>query len=117
MAKTSGNTKADTVILWHVDGFNEPYNAVNMHDDGKHGDTKAGDGVFVAEIPSQLAGKKVRYYVEARSSGKEMTSDFYPARAEAAPLTFRVKAAKSSDSVLRINEVVAASSRRAKRPR
>ena len=107
VAKTTGNTKAETVILWHVDGFNKPYNEVNMHDDGKHGDTKAGDGVFVAEIPSQLAGKKVRYYVEARSSGKEMTSDFYPARAEADPLTFRVKAAKSSDSVLRINEVVA----------
>ena len=107
VAKTTGNTKAETVILWHVDEFNKPYNGVNMHDDGKHGDAKAGDGVFGAEIPSQLAGKKVRYYVEARSSGKEMTSDFYPARAEADPLTFRVKAAKSSDSVLRINEVVA----------
>ena len=36
-----------------------------------------------------------------------MTSDFYPSRAEAKPLTFRVKAAKADDSALRINEVVA----------
>ena len=107
VATTTGNTKAETVILWHADGFNESYTPVTMHDDGKHGDGKAGDGEFGGDIPSQLAGKKVRYYVEARSGGKEMTSDFYPARAESAPLTFRVKAAKALDSMLRINEVVA----------
>ena len=107
VAKTTGDTKAETVILWHADGFNEPYQQVIMHDDGKHGDGKADDGEFGADIPAQLAGKKVRYYVEARSGGEEMTSDFYPARAEAKPLTFRVKAAKADDSALRINEVVA----------
>ena len=107
VAKTIGDTKAETVILWHADGFNEPYQQVVMHDNGKHGDGKAGDGEFGADIPAQLAGKKVRYYVEARFGGEEMTSDFYPARAEAKPLTFRVKAAKADDSALRINEVVA----------
>ena len=107
VAKTSGDTKAETVILWHAEGFNEPYQQVIMHDDGKHGDGKADDGEFGANIPAQLAGKKVRYYVEARSGGEEMTSDFYPSRAEAKPLTFRVKAAKADDSALRINEVVA----------
>ena len=107
VATTTGNTKAESVILWHADGFNESYTPVTMHDDGKHGDGEAGDGEFGGDIPSHLAGKKVRYYVEARSGGKEMTSDFYPARAESAPLTFRVKAAKASDSMLRINEVVA----------
>ena len=107
VAKTTGDTKAETVILWHADGFNEPYQQVIMHDDGKHGDGKADDGEFGANIPAQLAGKKVRYYVEARSGGEEMTSDFFPSRAEAKPLTFRVKAAKADDSALRINEVVA----------
>ena len=107
VAKTTGDTKAETVILWHADGFNEPYQQVIMHDDGKHGDGKADDGEFGANIPAQLAGKKVRYYVEARSGGEEMTSDFYPSRAEAKPLTFRVKAAKADESALRINEVVA----------
>ena len=107
VAKTTGDTKAETVILWHADGFNEPYQQVIMHDDGKHGDGKADDGEFGANIPAQLAGKKVRYYVEARCGGEEMTSDFYPSRAEAKPLTFRVKAAKADESALRINEVVA----------
>ena len=54
-----------------------------------------------------LAGKKIRYYVEARSGGEEMTSDFFPARAEAKPLAFRVEAPKAGHSVLAINEVVA----------
>jgi len=69
-------------------------------------DGQAGVGVFTANIPAQLAGKKIRYYVEARSVGAEMTSDFYPAHAEAKPLTFRVKAPKASQSSLTINEVV-----------
>ena len=33
VAKTTGDTKAETVILWHADGFNEPYQQVIMHDD------------------------------------------------------------------------------------
>ena len=47
-----------------------------MHDDGQHDDGEAGDGNFGADIPAQLAGKKIRYYIEARSGGEEMVSDF-----------------------------------------
>ncbi len=107
VAKITGDTEAETVILWHADGFNEPYHQVTMHDDGQHDDGEAGDGNFGADIPAQLAGKKIRYYVEARSGGEEMASDFYPSRAEAKPLTFRVNASKGNDSRLRINELVA----------
>jgi hypothetical protein len=99
--ETTGKTLAKTVVLWFADGKNEPYNQVAMHPDGQ-----AVSGVFAANIPAQLAGKKIRYYVEARSGGADMTSDFYPAHAEAKPLTFRVKAPKANQSVLRINEVV-----------
>lgn len=99
--ETTGKTLAKTVVLWFADGENEPYNQVAMQPDGQ-----ASSGVFTANIPAQLAGKKIRYYVEARSDGAELTSDFYPAHAEAKPLTFRVKAPKASQSVLRINEVV-----------
>jgi hypothetical protein len=99
--ETTGKTLAKTVVLWFADGKNEPYNQVAMHPDGQ-----GVSGVFAANIPAQLAGKKIRYYVEARSGGADMTSDFYPAHAEAKPLTFRVKAPKANQSVLRINEVV-----------
>ena len=100
-AETSGETLAKTIFLWFADGKNEPYKQMAMQHDGQ-----ANGGVFTANIPAQLAGKKIRYYVEARSDGAEMTSDFYPAHAEAKPLTFRVKAPKASQSVLIINEIV-----------
>ncbi|MDB4684020.1 CotH kinase family protein, partial [bacterium] len=100
-AETTGETLAKTIFLWFADGKNEPYKQMAMQPDGQ-----ANGGVFTANIPAQLAGKKIRYYVEARSDGAEMTSDFYPAHAEAKPLTFRVKAPKAGQSVLTINEIV-----------
>jgi len=110
-ARTGGETLAKTVVLWFADGKNEPYKQMAMQPDGQ-----AGDGVFTTNIPAQLAGKKIRYYVEARSGGAEMTSDFYPAHAEAQPLTFRVKAPKAGQSVLAINEVVSENQGAAKDP-
>ena len=110
-AKTTGETLAKTVILWFADGNNEPYNPVEMQPVGQ-----AASGEFAASIPAQLAGKKVRYYVEARSGGDEMTSDFFPTRAEAKPLSFRVKSPKAENSHLRINEVVAENKAVAKDP-
>ena len=100
-AETTGETLAKTIFLWFADGKNEPYKQMAMQPDGQ-----VNGGVFTANIPAQLAGKKIRYYVEARSDGAEMTSDFYPAHAEAKPLTFRVKAPKAGQSVLTINEIV-----------
>ena len=108
-AETTGETLAKTIFLWFADGKNEPYKQMAMQPNGQ-----ANGGVFTANIPAQLAGKKIRYYVEARSGGAEMTSDFYPAHAEAKPLTFRVKAPKASQSVLTINEIVSENQRRAR---
>ena len=110
-AETTGDTLPKTVVLWFADGKNEPYNQVAMQPDGQ-----AGVGVFNGNIPAQLAGKKIRYYVEARSGGAEVTSDFYPAHAEAKPLTFLVKAPKAVQSVLTINEVVSENRAAAKDP-
>ncbi|MBC8243844.1 MAG: CotH kinase family protein [Verrucomicrobia bacterium] len=110
-AKTTGETLAKAVVLWFADGKNEPYSQVAMQPVGQ-----ADGGVFAAAIPAQLAGKKVRYYVEARSGDEEMTSDFFPARAEAKPLSFRVKSPKAENSHLRINEVVAENKAVAKDP-
>ena len=110
-AKTTGETLAKAVVLWFADGKNEPYSQVAMQPVGQ-----ADGGVFAAAIPAQLAGKNVRYYVEARSGDEEMTSDFFPARAEAKPLSFRVKSPKAENSHLRINEVVAENKAVAKDP-
>ncbi len=111
VATTTGKTSAKTVVLWFSDGKNEPYRNVSMQPDGQKGDS-----VFTANIPAQLAGKKIRYYVEARSGGAVMTSDFYPARAEAKPLSFRINSPKADRSLLVINEVVSENQSAAKDP-
>ena len=111
IVETTGEALAKTVVLWFSDGKNEPYSKVPMQPNGQ-----AGNGVFTANIPAQLAGKKIRYYVEARSGGEVMTSDFYPTHAEAKPQSFRVKAPKAKQSVLTINEVVSENQAVAKDP-
>ena len=48
--------------------------AVTMRDDGQNGDGAAGDGVFGAAIPVQLAGTAVSYSITATNSAGATTS-------------------------------------------
>ena len=41
------------------------FRAVEMHDDGQHGDEAAGDGIHAAAITAIRAGGKLRFWVEA----------------------------------------------------
>ncbi|MHC4146552.1 MAG: lamin tail domain-containing protein, partial [Planctomycetota bacterium] len=45
------------------------YQYVTMLDDGAHGDGKAGDGIYGAEIPAQPDEAIVEFYVEASDAG------------------------------------------------
>ena len=44
------------------------------------------DDVYRAEFPAEAKGKRVFYYVEARTNDKYLTTSFYPATAESRPL-------------------------------
>ncbi len=55
-----------------------PFAAVRMHDDGKHGDGEANDGVFGATSPAFAQGETVHWYVEAQLAGDEPHAAFWP---------------------------------------
>ncbi|MBL9136732.1 MAG: lamin tail domain-containing protein [Verrucomicrobiales bacterium] len=55
------------------------FQSVPMFDDGKHGDGRAADGLYAAEMPAQDATQVVEYYVHAQDGSGEERS--WPAAA------------------------------------
>ena len=53
------------VILYHGTGPGPKYLSVEMFDDGRHGDSEAGDGVYGASLPARTEWTVVGFYVEA----------------------------------------------------
>ena len=88
----------DAVILYYADGRLSPFQSLPMSKNGE---------VYVGKIPAFPAGKKIRYYVEARSVESRGTTIFFPARTEFAPLTYRVTAPIAASSPVVINELMA----------
>ena len=97
----------DSVWLWYRTTSAGRYMRLQMFDDGAHGDGEAGDAVHGAQLPAQLAGVTVRYYVEARSAAAPGAAVFFPAAGEAGPLSFRVRPREASESPVIINELMA----------
>jgi hypothetical protein len=62
--RLDSSTYTDQNTYPHFDSAS--YRSVSMFDDGAHGDKRAGDGVFGAQIPAQPNGRVVEFYVEAR---------------------------------------------------
>ncbi|MBI4586789.1 MAG: lamin tail domain-containing protein [Planctomycetes bacterium] len=44
------------------------YTAIDLFDDGGHGDGEAGDGLFAGELPGQPQGTKAVFYLEAQDA-------------------------------------------------
>jgi len=85
----------------------ESYQTIAMVDDGVHGDGEAGDGIYGADIPIQLPGTEVTYYIEAFSSKDDGGAAWYePIFTEYQPFQYQVlKTAETGDVV--INEIMA----------
>ncbi len=98
-AKIGGDVKVDAVILYYAAGRLSPFQSVPMSKNG---------AVYVGEIPTFPAGRKIHYYVEARSVESHGTTTFFPAQTEFAPLTYRVPLSPIADSsAIVINELMA----------
>ena len=97
-AEIGGDAKVGVVILYYTDGRLSPFQSVSMSKTG---------AVYVGKIPAFLAGKKIRYYVEARSAESGGATTFFPAQTEFAPLTYRVIASLADSSPVVINELMA----------
>ena len=100
---TGGEAVAEKVLLYYSTGRESPYVTALV--------SSSEQGVYSAVIPPQRGGTTVRYYVEARSDTKTATTVFYPNRAEAGPLTFKVPARFADKSQVIIKEVLASNTR------
>ena len=101
-SEIDGDVKVSTVILYYADGRLAPFQSVPMSKDG---------AAYVGEIPAFPAGEKIRYYVEARSTGSQAATTFFPAKTEFAPLTYRVTASLANSSPVVINELMASNTK------
>ena len=97
-AKIGGDVKVGVVNLYYAAGRLTPFQSISMSKNGS---------VYVGEIPAFPAGKKIRYYVEARSAESGGATTFFPAHTEFAPLTYRVTASIANSSPVVINELMA----------
>jgi spore coat protein CotH len=100
---TGGEAIADRVILYYSTGHESPFETAVIG--------SSEQGIYSARIPAQRGGTAVRYYVEARADAKTGTTVFYPNRAEAGPLTFKVTPDFADESTVIINEVLASNTR------
>ena len=97
-----GDVEVGAVNLYYAVGRLAPFQSVSMSKNGT---------VYVGEIPAFPAGKKIRYYVEARSAESHGATTFFPVRTEFAPLTYRVTASLADSSPVVINELMASNTK------
>ena len=97
-AKIGGDVSVEMVFLYYTVGRLSSFERVPMSKNGNE---------YVGEIPAVPVGKKVRYYVEARSLKSHGTTAFSPAKTEFEPLTYRVGAPIAQSSHVVINELMA----------
>jgi hypothetical protein len=106
-----GTEGISSVWLYHRAKSYGRFTAVQMFDDGAHGDGLANDGIFGAATTNYPAGAKVRYYVEARSANSAKAASFAPARAEQETYSYRVGLITAPNTPVVINEFMASNSR------
>jgi len=100
-----------SVWLYHRAKSYGRFTAVQMFDDGAHGDGSANDGIYGAATTNYPAGSKVRYYIEARSANSVKAAAFAPARAEQETYSYRVALVTAPDTPVVINEFMASNTR------
>ncbi len=105
--QANGANGISSVWLYHRGKSCGRFAAVQMFDDGAHGDGAANDGRFGAATTHYPAGAKVRYYIEARSANASLAAAFSPAGAEEDTHSYRVAIQTADQSPVIINELMA----------
>jgi CotH kinase protein/Lamin Tail Domain/Secretion system C-terminal sorting domain len=83
------------------------FSKTDMYDDGGHNDGAAGDGVYGADIPGQIAGSYVRFYIEAIAANTALTASYDPPGAEHNVYVYQVQSLGSATTGVVINELLA----------
>lgn len=87
----SGSAGIDHVYLYGATGVVGNFSAIQMFDDGSHGDGLSGDRIYGGTIPQQAAGTRVRFYIEATAANSAGTKTYDPAGAEHDVFTYKVQ--------------------------
>lgn len=106
-ASVSSGTGISGVRLFWCPQLFGPFERATMFDDGAHDDGAAGDGVYGATIPVQVAGTWVRYYIEAKANNTALSASYSPPGAEHDVYVYQVQLPPPPAPSVVINEVMA----------
>ena len=106
---TSGNG-ISAVTLYYSTQLTGNFTPVQMLDDGQHNDGGAADGLFGAEVPGQIAGTWVRFYIEAAAGNTAKTLSYLPVGAEHDVFVYQVQPKSALGGPVVINELMASNS-------
>ena len=102
-----GAYSASSVYLYYAGGLGKSFQAVEMFDDGLHGDGFPNDRRYGAAIPPFPSQTNVVYYFEARTANLDKTSSFDPKGAEHDVFSYQVEIDRITNSPIHINELMA----------
>ncbi len=111
-----GNEGVSSAWLYYRDKSYGKFARSPMFDDGQHGDGAAGDGIYGGYTTNFAAGKKIHYYIEARSGNAAKAAVFAPAHAEEDTYSYHVAMAAATNTPVVINEILAVNDHAAKDP-
>jgi hypothetical protein len=106
-ATVSSGSGIHVVRLYYSNLLPGRFQWIVMSDDGQHNDGGDGDGVFGVDIPGQVAGTRVRYYIEAIANNSALSASYAPAGAEHDVYVYQVPMSVSPNEGIVINEVMA----------
>jgi CotH kinase protein/Lamin Tail Domain/Secretion system C-terminal sorting domain len=94
------------VYLYYCTALDGKFTKIAMFDDGAHNDGAASDGQYGVDIPGQISGTPVRFYVEAISSNTQKSRSYLPVGAEHDVYFYSVGAMMADVRPVVINEIV-----------
>jgi hypothetical protein len=91
---TVGNASAvggvRSVWAYVGEGVESVFVKMRMYDDGVHGDSEDGDGIYGLIMDEEASGERTRFYIEAVAADAVGTRTYCPAGAEHDVFTFKV---------------------------
>lgn len=109
-ASVTSTNGISAVRLYYSNQVVGNFSKTDMYDDGAHNDGASGDGIFGGDIPGQIAGQYVRFYVEAAANNAALSVSYDPPGAEHNVYVYQVQSLGSATTGVVINELLASNS-------
>jgi CotH kinase protein/Lamin Tail Domain len=94
------------VTLYYTSQLTGHFETTPMFDDGQHNDGAANDGLYGANLPAQIAGTWVRFYIAATANTTAKSVSYLPTGAEHDVFVYQVQSVALSSPIV-INEIMA----------